>query len=383
MKSNFFIDTSELVSFDAQTGIQRVVKNILFELLLSDHDKYKFYPVYLDKNLDKLMHVNFSINGSTINLSKNFTSEVLIEADDIFLGLDLSLNFFPEFNEILKKIKLKKGKIFFLVYDLIPLKYPHFYSKDTVTLFKSWLDSILLYSDGIICDSDTVKNDLKKHLSILDNSCRDLPISFFHLGANFIKDSKLSNNFSYDNKYDHIFNNSIVFLMVGTIEPRKNTALILNIFNQLWSMNFQAKLILVGKEGWLVDKIISKIENSEYINNKLFWFKTADDELLDFFYKKSSALIAMSADEGFGLPLAEAAFYELPIIANDIPVFREVIGDSCFYLNANNKKEVLNFFISILAEKKFIIQHNFKKQITWLESSHNLIRSIDDFMRDL
>ena len=163
MKSNIFIDTSQLVFFDAQTGIQRVVKNILFELLMSEHNKYKFYPVYLDKNLNKLMHVNFSIKGTTINFSKNLISEVFFEAGDIFLGLDLSLNFFPEFTDTLRKIKLKKGKIFFVVYDLIPLKFPHFYSDNTVTLFKSWLETILFYSDGIICDSVAVKNDLKKY----------------------------------------------------------------------------------------------------------------------------------------------------------------------------------------------------------------------------
>jgi glycosyltransferase involved in cell wall biosynthesis len=146
-------------------------------------------------------------------------------------------------------------------------------------------------------------------------------------------------------------------------------------------MNFKIKLLLVGKEGWLVEKIISRIVNSEHFNNKLFWFYSVDDGLLDFFYKQSSALIAMSIDEGFGLPLAEAASYGLPIIANDIPVFREVIGDNSFYLNASNENLVFNSFFSLLSESVFFIPHNFKSQLTWSESSDSLISEIDALMK--
>ena len=57
----------------------------------------------------------------------------------------------------------------------------------------------------------------------------------------------------------------------------------------------------------------------------------ASDEYLEKIYVASSCLIAAAEGEGFGLPLIEAARHGLPIIARDIPVFREVAGEHVYY----------------------------------------------------
>jgi glycosyltransferase involved in cell wall biosynthesis len=60
----------------------------------------------------------------------------------------------------------------------------------------------------------------------------------------------------------------------------------------------------------------------------LYWIEGASDEELQRLYASCDALIAASYMEGFGLPIVEAAEYGKPVIASDIPVFREVIGES-------------------------------------------------------
>jgi len=74
---------------------------------------------------------------------------------------------------------------------------------------------------------------------------------------------------------------------------------------------------------------------------RLFWLKGISDEYLEKVYGASSCLIAASEGEGFGLPLIEAAQYKLPIIARDIPVFREVAGEYAYYFPNSSDPDIL------------------------------------------
>ncbi|ROM29461.1 hypothetical protein BK645_10950 [Pseudomonas protegens] len=121
------------------------------------------------------------------------------------------------------------------------------------------------------------------------------------------------------------------FLMVSTIEPRKGHAQAIAAFDALWAEGLDANLVIVGKRGWLVDSLITVLEQHPALNMKLFWLEGISDEYLEKVYASSSCLVAASEGEGFGLPLIEAAQHHLPIIARDIPVFREVAGDYAFY----------------------------------------------------
>ena len=141
------------------------------------------------------------------------------------------------------------------------------------------------------------------------------------------------------------------FLMVSTIEPRKGHAQTIAAFESMWAEGLDANLVIVGKRGWLVDALISKIEQHTALNVRLFWLEGISDEYLEKVYAASTCLIAASEGEGFGLPLIEAAQHHLPMIARDIPVFREVAGDHAFYFEgltppslANALREWLGLF---------------------------------------
>ena len=119
--------------------------------------------------------------------------------------------------------------------------------------------------------------------------------------------------------------------------------------------------------------VIKKMNSyaKKYIN--FFWFEGATDEVLDKIYQESDCLIAASAGEGFGLPLIEAAHYNLPIIARNIPVFKEVTGDNAFFFEGNKGNDLC------LALKKWIYLYKSKqhpksniKFLTWSESAQHL-----------
>ena len=122
--------------------------------------------------------------------------------------------------------------------------------------------------------------------------------------------------------------------MVGTVEPRKGHAQALAAFEKLWGQGLEANLVIVGKQGWKMEVIgRSPASSLRNVGKRLFWLEGISDEYLEKIYDACTCLIAASEGEGFGLPLIEAAQHKLPIIARDIPVFREVAGEHAYYFS--------------------------------------------------
>ena len=89
----------------------------------------------------------------------------------------------------------------------------------------------------------------------------------------------------------------------------------------------------------------------------------------------SSCLIAASEGEGFGLPLIEAASHHLPIVARDLPVFREVAGEHAYYFSglsgedlSNALSDWLGLFARHEAPKSDLMPH-----LTWSESCQQIL----------
>ena len=164
---------------------------------------------------------------------------------------------------------------------------------------------------------------------------RDRPFStdWFHLGAD-VENSDPSRGLPKNaNQVIGLLSARPTFLSVGTIEPRKAQAQALAAFELLWSEGLEVNLVFVGKQGWMVEALVEKLNNHQELGKRLFWLEGISDEYLEKVYANSTCLIAASEGEGFGLPLIEAAQHKLPIIARDIPVFREVSQEHAFYFS--------------------------------------------------
>ena len=112
--------------------------------------------------------------------------------------------------------------------------------------------------------------------------------------------------------------------MVGTIEPRKGYDFALKVFECIWSdKKNEAAVIIVGKAGWKTEKLQRELQNHPKAGTSLFWLKDIDDGQLNWLYGNSVVLFSTSFAEGFGLPLTEARSHGLPVVATDLPVFRE------------------------------------------------------------
>jgi glycosyltransferase involved in cell wall biosynthesis len=115
------------------------------------------------------------------------------------------------------------------------------------------------------------------------------------------------------------------FVTVGTIEPRKNHLLLLHLWRKLGAEHKQPpKLLVVGRRGWENENIVDVLERSHSVRAHVLETNDLPDDTLGMVIAGARALLFPSFAEGYGLPLVESLTLGTPVIASDLPVFREV-----------------------------------------------------------
>jgi glycosyltransferase involved in cell wall biosynthesis len=124
-------------------------------------------------------------------------------------------------------------------------------------------------------------------------------------------------------------------LMVGTIEPRKGYPEALAAFEHLWSTwpSDSPDLVIAGRAGWKTEALQQRLRSHPEAGRRLHWLEGLSDEEICMFYKTCRGLLMASHGEGFGLPLLEAAAHGKPVLARDLPVFREQGLPNVAYFN--------------------------------------------------
>jgi glycosyltransferase involved in cell wall biosynthesis len=369
------VDISELVQRDSATGIQRVTRSILKELLASPPDGYEVVPVYATQdNLGYRYARHFT--ARFCGVASDIVDEPIdYRTGDIFLGLDLQHHIVAVQKNYLATLRRDGVKVYFVVYDLLPVLMPHVFLPGADVNHKAWLETLTGF-DGAICISRAVADELTAWQRIHGpQRLRPFTIDYFHLGGD-VNNSVPSLGVPDDaNQVLHGFALRPTFLMVGTIEPRKGLAQTLGAFELLWNEGVDVNLVIVGKQGWLVDSLVRKIRRHSELGKRLFWLEGISDEYLEKVYASSTCLIAASEGEGFGLPLIEAAQHKLPIIARDIPVFCEVVGEHAYYFQGfmmNDLATAIQAWLSIYATDTHPKPEEMHWQ-TWAQSSRQLV----------
>jgi len=371
------LDISQLALTDARTGIQRVVRSLLCELLKHLPLGFEVLPIYFDGKRYRIAHSYLSkITGDGSHVDDEVVDFC---QDDIYLSLDLNAMTLAVHDAHLR-LKNKGVQFYFIVYDILLLQRPDWWPTGFSATFESWLRSIAKVSSGLICISESVAQDVRSWFAAhLPYDAPDIAVASFHLGADI--GSSMPSLGVPDSAYTVLekLNAKSSFLMVGTVEPRKGHAQALAGFEQLWHQGVAANLVIVGKQGWLLDQLTEKLRYHPELNKQLFWLEGISDEYLEKLYAASCCLIVASEGEGFGLPLIEAAQHKLPIIARDIPVFREVAGEHALYFSGLKPSDLAHTVSEWLSLNSNGIapQSVSMPWLTWRESAQQLLTHIN------
>lgn len=388
MRHRLFFDVTELAGFDKGTGIQRVTRALLQALRQGAPSDWKVIPVLGDGAKGHFMTAS-ALAERKLAGELNEASEIAIEPakGDIFLSVDLAYNITPSLREELARFRRNGVGVYFVVYDLIPLMYPEWFlgtnawfeGNDYLKLFSYWFDCVSEESDGLVCISDSVRRDVVAWFERFPPARKTLPqLDYFHLGSD-ITESLPTRGLPPDApQVLERLKSSTTFLMVGTLEPRKGHELALDGIEKLWAEGRDVNLVFVGRAGWKIERLIERIKQHPSLNTRLFWLDGISDEYLREVYMASSALLALSLAEGFGLPLVEAAHFKVPLIVRDIPVFREICSDAATYFSGTDGEDLSLLLTTWLAKRAAgnPMQPEGMEVLSWPDSARQLMVAV-------
>jgi alpha-1,2-rhamnosyltransferase len=298
-------------------------------------------------------------------------------AGDQLVLLDSSwhANFFP----LAEQLKREGVGIISVIYDLIPLTHPQFCDAGLVKVFNDWFDWIARTADGYVAISTTIRDQVREEMlrRIGTQQVGQRWFDYFYLGSELDlseADAKVDRGL-----LDMFQTTDPVFLMVSTIEPRKNHAYLLEAFELAWATGSKARLCIVGKIGWKCDALIERIRQHPELNRRLFMYNSLSDKSLEHAYSHATALVFPSHVEGFGLPLVEAMQRKLPAMASDIPVFREIGGDYMAYFDLANPQSLSDLVTGMERSGEFPAALGLEqwRWLSWREASAQLVERIE------
>ena len=126
-------------------------------------------------------------------------------------------------------------------------------------------------------------------------------------------------------------------LAVGTIQPRKNYARLISAYGRL--PEGSPPLVIVGRAGWEFEEVMALPARMGIADRVVFTGHLPETDIGDLM-RASILLCAVSTAEGFGLPLVEAMYCGLPILAADIPPFREVAGTAARFVDPGSEEAI-------------------------------------------
>ena len=125
------------------------------------------------------------------------------------------------------------------------------------------------------------------------------------------------------------------FVVLGTIEPRKNHWLLLHLWRDLVAQLGPAAphLVVIGQRGWECENVVDLLERCAALRGHVHEVAQCSDEALASWLAHAQALLFPSFAEGYGLPMVEALALGTPVIASPLRVFREIAGDIPDYID--------------------------------------------------
>ena len=363
--ARLLIDVSTTARMPATlSGIQRTVRS-LSRALNREAANYPLGPLPV-----RIEHVRGAMweLRATPGFPDDITTRgpIAIRPGDILLMLDSTWIFYGAFaRSVFPVVKKQGGRIITCVYDILPVTHPQFFRKRDVAIFNSWFHDALKESDALL----TISNATRAEVDRYSNGA--LPIDFFHLGADFMQMPQLDKP-----RNGFIADEGPLFLMVGTIEPRKGHAVALDAFEMLWRKGSQARLAIVGSEGWNVAPLLRRIRRLAKYEPRFSFFPRVSDGALWLLYEQATAIIAASLAEGFGLPVIEAMMRGKPVVASDIPAFLEVGAGHPIFFPVGNA-EALAAAVEVLARGPIATTRPSSKDwLSWNQSADMLMDRI-------
>ena len=347
-----------------QTGVGTYLRNFLSNLQRVSPPNFLFYIYILKKNSDRIIFTNKNfIKRETTAYWHTFKEQwdflKLLYRDNLDL-IHFTYFSYPAFY---------RRKFIATVHDLTPFLFKTGKAATNNLLlyqikylgYKFVLSNQIKNAVRLITPSLTVKKQLKKIFGEKINGKTE--VIYEGVDENLMKANE---NKSLKLRFKKSF-----FLYVGNFYPHKNVKRLIMAFSGINDDN--KKLILTGPRDYFSEKTEELVNKLKLGKRIIFYYQPSFDDLV-FFYKNAQALIHPSFSEGFGLPLIEAAYFGCPIIASDIPVFKEILGNQFLSFNPYDIEDIRKKINLFLAGRRKFDYTSLLKKYSFLQMTRKTIK---------
>ena len=227
-------------------------------------------------------------------------------------------------DRVLSAVHAGGGRIAAMVHDVIPLEHPEFQREGSVEPFREKMRRISASADWVIYNSHDTQNRTEK---FMQNWGRKPKPIVAHLGTMVpsVDSGQLPGGLPLDRPY---------FVTVGTIEPRKNHAFLLDIWDELGAA--APPLLICGSRGWNNDAVFSRLDRLTAENN-IYELSGLSDPALAALVKGAAGSLFPSLSEGYGFPPLEALALGTRVLCNNLSVLREILDEKPVYAPVSDR----------------------------------------------
>lgn len=256
------------------------------------------------------------------------------------------------------------------IMDLSYIYYPGLFKKKDLYQLKLWTYLSVKKAKKIITISQSSKDDIIKNYKVSGNK-----IVVIYPG---LKDLNSNNNMKDIKKEYGIKNDFILF--VGTLQPRKNVARLIEAFSKMDRKDLD--LVVIGKRGWLYEDILGAPEKFG-VKDRVRFLDFVSDEDLPSFYKSAVCYVLPSLYEGFGLPVLEAMKFGCPVLTSNVSSLPEAGGDAAIYFDPLNVDDIKSKIEKVINDKKLQKEMRDKgyeqvKKFSWERAAKETLKVLEE-----
>jgi len=348
------------------TGIGQYTKNLI--KALAKIDKKNEYIFVVPKKLPKEIKFPKNVRVKVLpekkfrlaGMRKTWWEQIIVP--EFFIKEKVDIAFFPYPSNPWTGDFYRSGiKTILTVHDCIPWKYRHYRKGLLSKMYHGQSKRAVKKADLVLTVSESSKKDIvdvckvdRKKITVLYNDVSEVYKKMVpeNLSRKVLKKFNIKRG-----KY---------LVYVGGYDKRKNVKFLIN---EYLNLNTDLKLVLVGGKLYK-NKLYESFDYIDY--EKIIRTGFLEEEEIAALYKNSFAFIHLSKEEGFNIPIIEAANSGAPLILSKIKVHKEIAGQSAIYVDTDIKNAIKK-----LTNKKLRTSYKSKskklaKNYSWEKSAKKL-----------
>lgn len=261
---------------------------------------------------------------------------VELAAGDVLLEMDTVWNnTWVDRSELYARLRSRGVRLAVVVYDLLPQQHPEWFEDSLVAVSDRTIAAQAAHAEvvmAISADTATAFARFAAQHDLHPPGAHVIALGANAAGAPRTSDGSASDASSAEPAVSDVsmpreLAGASYVLTVGTVEPRKNHATLLDVFDRLVLEHPDVHLVVVGRPGWHNDEVIDRLSTHPELGVRLHWYRSADDALLGLLYDHARVVAVASITEGYGLPVIEAMSHGVPVVSSDGGALVEAGGE--------------------------------------------------------